>query len=235
MRATKAGSSPSLAIEWKIRGWASIITSITDVSPASAPISTSSFTPPDEPRRRGLPRPNRWRRPSAPGRQHRLVGHQPDHHERHQHVERSCRWPATRGCRWACRAAAARDSCAAVDTASKPMYAKKITAAPRMTPLHPYSPKVPVLGGMNGCGSPAGGSRRPPAMTSSTTLTLMTTMTAFNVADSLDADDQQRRDQNRDDHRRQVEDRRHRVAAATATRVPGAALSAGGGRCPIVA
>src|ERR1700678_1999219 len=42
-------------------------------------------------------------------------------------------------------------SCAAVETASNPMYAKKITPAPRATPDHPYSPKFPVLGGMNGC------------------------------------------------------------------------------------
>ena len=41
-------------------------------------------------------------------------------------------------------------SCAAVETASKPIYAKKITAAARMTPLQPNSPNVPVLGGMKG-------------------------------------------------------------------------------------
>ena len=45
----------------------------------------------------------------------------------------------------------ARASCAAVDTASKPMNEKKITAAPRMMPLQPYSPNVPVFSGMNGC------------------------------------------------------------------------------------
>ncbi len=42
-------------------------------------------------------------------------------------------------------------SCAAVETASNPMYAKNITAAPRSTPLHPKCPNTPVLGGMNGC------------------------------------------------------------------------------------
>jgi hypothetical protein len=41
-------------------------------------------------------------------------------------------------------------SCAAVETASNPMYAKKITAAARNTPLIPNSPNVPVFGGMNG-------------------------------------------------------------------------------------
>ena len=31
------------------------------------------------------------------------------------------------------------------------MNAKKITPAPRSTPLHPNSPNLPVFGGMNGC------------------------------------------------------------------------------------
>ena len=42
-----------------------------------------------------------------------------------------------------------RASWAAVDTASKPMYAKKITAAPRSTPDQPNRPNPPALGGMN--------------------------------------------------------------------------------------
>src|SRR4029079_5461613 len=42
-------------------------------------------------------------------------------------------------------------SCAAVDTASNPMYAKKITAAPRTSPDNPKCPVSPVLAGMNGC------------------------------------------------------------------------------------
>ena len=37
-----------------------------------------------------------------------------------------------------------RASCAEVDTASKPMYAKKITPAPRRTPLQPYSIRTPL-------------------------------------------------------------------------------------------
>jgi len=41
-------------------------------------------------------------------------------------------------------------SCAAVETASKPMYAKNMTAAPRSTPLQPKLPKLPVFGGMKG-------------------------------------------------------------------------------------
>src|SRR5712671_1253612 len=43
------------------------------------------------------------------------------------------------------------DSCAAVETASNPMYAKKITAAPRATPDQPYFPNSPVLSGTKGC------------------------------------------------------------------------------------
>ena len=41
-------------------------------------------------------------------------------------------------------------SCAAVDTASKPIYAKKIDAAPAAMPLNPKLP-ASSLGGMNGC------------------------------------------------------------------------------------
>ena len=41
-------------------------------------------------------------------------------------------------------------SCAAVDTASKPMYAKNMTPAPRRTPLHPKLPNAPVFSGTNG-------------------------------------------------------------------------------------
>src|SRR5512135_2912536 len=43
-----------------------------------------------------------------------------------------------------------RDSCAAVETASNPRYAKKTTAAPLTTPDHPNSPNLPVLGGTKG-------------------------------------------------------------------------------------
>ena len=41
-------------------------------------------------------------------------------------------------------------SCAAVETASKPMYAKKTADAPRRMPEKPKRPG-PSLGGMNGC------------------------------------------------------------------------------------
>ena len=49
-------------------------------------------------------------------------------------------------------------SCAAVDTASNPMYAKKMTPAPRRTPDHPNEPKVPVFSGRKGCQLMAGSS-----------------------------------------------------------------------------
>src|SRR5690242_20771844 len=42
------------------------------------------------------------------------------------------------------------DSCAAVETASNPIYAKNTTLAPRMIPDQPYSPKCPRFFGMNG-------------------------------------------------------------------------------------
>jgi len=41
-------------------------------------------------------------------------------------------------------------SSAVVETASKPMYEKNITPAPRRMPLQPNSPKCPSFGGMNG-------------------------------------------------------------------------------------
>ena len=41
-------------------------------------------------------------------------------------------------------------SCAAVETASKPMYAKKMMPAACTTPLQPNWPNIPVFGGMNG-------------------------------------------------------------------------------------
>src|SRR5215831_11140072 len=39
-------------------------------------------------------------------------------------------------------------SCAAVDTASKPIYAKNTTLAPRKMPDQPNEPNEPVLGGI---------------------------------------------------------------------------------------
>ena len=77
-----------------------------------------------------------------------------------------------------------RASCADVDTASKPMYAKKITPAPRRTPLQPYSPKVPVFGGMNGCQFAGSMNIAPAPITISRSAILSTTMTAFTDADS---------------------------------------------------
>src|SRR5215831_3554885 len=76
-----------------------------------------------------------------------------------------------------------RASCADVDTASNPMYAKKTTAAPRKTPLQPYAPNEPSFGGMNGCQCAGSTSIAPPPAISSTTPTLMTTMIELTVAD----------------------------------------------------
>ena len=83
------------------------------------------------------------------------------------------------------------DSCAAVDTASKPIYAKKITAAPRHTPDHPKCPKPPRFGGTNGCQFAFSSSGRvtsvypPTPMNTSSTATFTTTMKLLKFADSL--------------------------------------------------
>ena len=75
-------------------------------------------------------------------------------------------------------------SCAAVDTASNPMYAKNITPAPRRMPLHPNSPKLPVLGGMNGVRCSGRMYAAPATMKTTSTDALMTTSTVFVLADS---------------------------------------------------
>src|SRR3954453_12702722 len=77
-----------------------------------------------------------------------------------------------------------RASCAVVDTASKPMNAEKITAAPRSTPLQPYSPNCPVFAGTNGCQLSARTNQIPPAITTAITPTLTATMIVFVVVDS---------------------------------------------------
>ena len=60
-----------------------------------------------------------------------------------------------------------------------------MTPPPRSTPLHPYSPKVPVLGGMNGCQLAVFTYAAPPTMTMITTATLTKTIAVLTVADSL--------------------------------------------------
>src|SRR6185437_6126359 len=77
-----------------------------------------------------------------------------------------------------------RASCAAVDTASNPMNAKKITPAPRSTPLHPKTPKWPSLGGTNGCQFARLMYAAPNATNNSSTTTLMITITVLSPADS---------------------------------------------------
>src|SRR2546425_1090437 len=60
-----------------------------------------------------------------------------------------------------------------------------MTPAPRRTPLHPYSPNGPALGGMNGCQFAELMYAAPPRITISTTPTLMMTITELTLADSL--------------------------------------------------
>src|SRR5579864_1587545 len=82
-------------------------------------------------------------------------------------------------------------SCAAVDTASNPMYAKNTKVAPRMIPDHPYDPNDPVFAGMNGCQFAVINAQCPNAyavanpMKISTTETLITTTTLLKFADSF--------------------------------------------------
>src|SRR5882672_4282793 len=81
-------------------------------------------------------------------------------------------------------------SCAAVLTASNPMYAKKTIAAPVKTPLHPNSPatgtpSLTVCGGMNGCQLAGLTAWAANTMNSSTTATFTNTMMLLKFADSL--------------------------------------------------
>src|SRR2546422_5298629 len=76
-------------------------------------------------------------------------------------------------------------SWAATDTASNPMYAKKMTPAPRRMPLHPYSPNLPAFSGMNGCQLAGFTYAAPPTMTISTTASLTRTIAELTLADSL--------------------------------------------------
>ena len=75
-------------------------------------------------------------------------------------------------------------SCAAVLTASNPMYAKKINPAPRSTPDHPNSPNVPVLGGMNGRQLARWTYHRPATTNTIRTPIFTITMKLLNPADS---------------------------------------------------
>src|SRR2546423_1976392 len=76
-------------------------------------------------------------------------------------------------------------SCAAVLTASNPMYAKKTRPAPAVTPVQPKAPRSPVLAGMKGCQLAGFTACAAATMKSSTTATLMNTMTLLTFADSL--------------------------------------------------
>src|SRR5450631_4127366 len=76
-------------------------------------------------------------------------------------------------------------SCAAVETASNPMYAKNTTPAPLRIPEKPNEPNSPVFGGMKGCQlsvlmNPAQATRNV-----RTTATLITTIHEVKLADSL--------------------------------------------------
>src|SRR5207237_8499375 len=76
-------------------------------------------------------------------------------------------------------------SCAAVLTASNPMYAKQAKPAPAITPVQPNAPRSPVFAGMKGCQLAGFTACAAAAMKSRTTATLMNTMTLLTFADSL--------------------------------------------------
>src|SRR5690348_8087579 len=82
-------------------------------------------------------------------------------------------------------------SCAAVDTASNPMYAKNTSVAPCIMPDHPNDPKLPVFLGIKGCQFTVIADQWPVAyhaaspMKISTTETLIMTAVLLKFADSL--------------------------------------------------
>src|SRR5688572_18871038 len=72
----------------------------------------------------------------------------------------------------------------AVETASKPMYAKNTIMAARMMPSMPYWSSTPVGSGMNGCQLSGFMKNAPTATNAMITETLIATMTLLTVADS---------------------------------------------------
>src|SRR5712664_2090304 len=75
-------------------------------------------------------------------------------------------------------------SCAAVLTASNPMYAKNTMPAPAMTPFQPNLPP-PSAGGMNGCQFAGLMACAAAMIKNTTTAPLMNTITLLTLADSL--------------------------------------------------
>ena len=74
-------------------------------------------------------------------------------------------------------------SCAAVETASNPIYAKKMMPAACTTPLQPKWPNVPVFGGMNGTQFAPSTTNMPKPMNRMITATLIATTIALKRAD----------------------------------------------------
>src|SRR5215471_11112793 len=75
-------------------------------------------------------------------------------------------------------------SCAAVLTASKPIYAKNTKLAPRKMPDQPNSPQWPLFGGTKGCQLAELIARAAPRMNSTTTASFTNTIKLLNLADS---------------------------------------------------
>ena len=108
-------------------------------------------------------------------------------------------------------------SCAAVDTASKPMKAKKITPAPRSTPLQPNCAEAsPVFVRDERVPVRRVHVMKPTPMTRKMTATFMITMTLLTRADSLmPMTRSQRHERDRMHHRRHVQ---HRAGAREVVR-----------------
>ena len=104
-----------------------------------------------------------------------------------------------------------RVSCAAVETASKPMYAKKTIVAPWRTPEMPYLPKVPSFGGTKGCQFAVFTKRAAKAMKSRTTVTFDEDDDRVEARRLLDAAHEQRGHREDDEHRGHVEVRAGRL------------------------
>src|ERR1700733_7354046 len=76
-------------------------------------------------------------------------------------------------------------SCAAVETASKPMQAKNTTEAPRTTPDQPKWPNSPGLDGMRGCQLAEAPKAAPGRMKAATRKSVTATIILLSRADSL--------------------------------------------------
>src|SRR5262245_59848235 len=183
----QAGSRPSLAIEKKIRGCPSIITTMVELKPAIAPNLTRKgmmLISPDseDPEARWLAASTAIAIGAAtPSSLYRTSPTRTPETRMYSTVEMASEPRIPIGMSF-CGFFA---SWAAVETASKPIYAKKITAAPRIIPLQPYLPNSPVFSGIKGDQFAEFTNIAPAAIIIMITATLIMTITELTLADSL--------------------------------------------------